>query len=61
MKIVVTVISKNLVTNLVLSLSCPLVEKKQQCWWSGNVKYLMFIFIESRDLLQRYVELNRLL
>ena len=30
-------------------------------WWSRNAKYFCFLFIASRALLQRHVEINRLL
>ena len=57
MKMIVTLIPANLVTNLLLSLFCLL-----RGWWSGKEKYFcFFLFIASRALLERNPEFNRLL
>ena len=66
MKINVTIIPTNLVTNSLLSFVCPFVETKNNnqisaSWWSGNEKYFCLLLIASRALLQRYAEFNRLL
>ena len=61
MKIVVTIIRTDFVTNLFLSsfffLSHKLKTKVKfsASWWSGNEKYFSFLFIAIRALLQRHM------
>ena len=67
MKIIVTIIPTDLVTNLLLSSFFFLSYKPKTrtwfsaSWWSGNEKYFCFLFIGSRALLQSHAEVNRLL
>ena len=61
MKIIVTIIPTNLVTNSLLFLFCPFIETKNKnqvfsklvVWQQGIV---CFLFISSRALLQRYAK-----
>ena len=62
MKIIVTLIPINLVTNWLLSLFCLFHKPKTRTvflvsWWSGNKKYFGILFIVSRALLQRHENL----
>ena len=66
MKIIVTVIPKNLVTNLLFSSFSFLTNLKQESgfWQVGGLvtrNISVFLFIESRALLQSHTEFNRLL
>ena len=61
MKIIVTLIPIDLVTNWLLSLFVFSYEAKtevnfSESWWSGNKKYFCFLFIASRPLLQRHAD-----
>ena len=64
MKIIVTVIPTNLVTNslsFIFSLSYEPRKriKLSATWWSGNKKYFYFLFKASPALLQSLVVSNR--
>ena len=64
MKIIVTIIPTDLVTNLLASSFCPFLQTKRKTWfsaswWSGNEKYFCFLFIASRALLQSQAEFNK--
>ena len=65
MKLILTIIPTNLVTNSHLSLFGPLVtsENKIQIFRSGNKKYfIFFVYSEScHALLQRHADFNKLL
>ena len=66
MKIIVTIIPTDLVTNLLYPLFVLSYEPKTRIWfstswWSGNEKYFCFLFIASRALLESHAEFNRLL
>ena len=65
MKIIVTVIPTDLVTNLLLSLTSLTNQKQesgfQQVGGLATRIYLCFLFIASRALLQIHAEFNRLL
>ena len=66
MKIIVTKIPADFVTNSLLSSFCPFLQAKTRIrfsasWWSGSKKYFCFLFIASRALLQSHTEFNRLL
>ena len=72
MKIIVTIIPTDLVTNSLLSSFCPFLHTKKNSefkqefrlsasWWSGNEKYFCFWFIASGVLFQSRAEFNRLL
>ena len=65
MKIIVTIILTNLVTNSLLSLFCPFVETKTKNQIFSkivacNKTYFCFLFLASRALLQRYAKFNKL-
>ena len=55
MKIIVTIIPTDLVTNSLLSTFCPFLQTKNKnqvgggsaTWWSGNEKYFCVLFIAS--------------
>ena len=66
MKIIVTIISKYLVTNLLLSSFSISYKLKTRTWfsgswWSGKEKKFCLLFIVSRALLQSHAEFNRIL
>ena len=67
MKIIVTIIPTDLVTNSLLSIFFVLFYKPttkirfSTSWWYGNEKYFCILFITSRALLQSHAEFNRLL
>ena len=68
MKVIATIIPTDLVTNSLLSsffLSYNYKPKTRikfsASWWSGNKKYVCFLFIASRTLLLSHAEFNRLL
>ena len=72
MKIIVTIILTNLVTNPLLYLFYSVkkkTDKKKQktkikfsaIWWAGNEKLFFFLFIASGVLLQRCAKINRVL
>ena len=69
MKIIVTIIPSYLVRNLLLScfffFFISYKPKRRiwfsASWWSVNEKYLCFLFIARRALLQSHAEFNRLL
>ena len=63
-KTIINLISTNLITKLLISLFCPLVETKirikfSASWWSGNENISVFLLIANRALLQSHVELSR--
>ena len=66
MKIIVTIIPTDLVTDLFLSSFFVLSDKPKPrtrfsaSWWSGNEKYSCFLFIASRALLQSHAEFNKI-
>ena len=65
-KTIINLISTNLITKLLISLFCPLVETKirikfSASWWSGNENISVFLLIANRALLQSHAELSRLL
>ena len=74
MKIIVTIIPIDLVTNWLLSSFFPSLQTKNKnqvsariknqesaSWWSGDEKYFCFLLIASPALLQSHAEFNRLL
>ena len=66
MKIIVTIIPTDLVTNQLLTLFVLSYKPKTRIrfsasWWTGNEKYFRFLFVASRAQLQSHVEFNRLL
>ena len=67
MKIIVSKIPTDFVTNLLLFILCPFIQTKNKnlfflaSWWSGNEKYFCFLVIASPALLQSHAEFNRIL
>ena len=54
MKIIATIIPTDLVTKLLLSSSYPFLQTKTRIWfstswWSGNEKYLFFVYSELQS------------
>ena len=63
-KTIINLISTNLITKLLISLFCPLVETKirikfSASWWSGNENISVFLLIASRTYI--HAKLSRLL
>ena len=66
MKIIVTIIPTDLVTNSLLSSFCPFWQAKNKNqvfsnWWSGNEKYFCVLFKASCALLQSHAKFNTVL
>ena len=66
MKIIATIIPKDLGIDSLLSCFCPFLQTKNKIkfsgsWWSGNKKYFCFLFRASCAPLQSHVEFSRLL
>ena len=63
MKMIVTIIPTDLVTNPLFAL--PYKPKTRigfsASWWSGSKKYFWFLFITSRAVLESNAEFKRLL
>ena len=60
MKIFVTVVLTDIVTNMLLSCKPKTSIGFSASDWVGNEKYFCFLFIASRPLLQSHAEFNRL-
>ena len=60
MKIIVTIIPTELVTNLLYPIFVLSVTRIwfSAGWWSDNKKYFCFLFIASRALRQSHAEFN---
>ena len=59
MKIIVTIIPTDFVTNS-LSYKSKTRIRFSASWWIGNENYFCFLFIANRALLQSHAEFNRL-
>ena len=75
MKIILTIIPTDLVTNSLLSFFCPFLKPKKEIklsasWWSGNEKYFCYLlrafyklfysqFCDSSDQWKKVLQFNR--